>query len=240
MRFPGEELDGNEALHGNHGLDIMLQAPGLPVEARTLADVEIRNLYVPFSIVIFARDETGEGRFTGAAFLAADSNDCAHAIGYSESTKERKNDFVFRELYPLSQTLPIGGISFLAQISVQLGIRSKPSNQLCLRLMWRSHLFPLKSQPVASVQCLSDSLTSSPIRVTQKAVANTHNRTTNVKGRSIAINNVDAGRFRHNGRVQVSSNEGFLGSKHNPPDRRLSTIEAHSGLKLSYHDPTSD
>jgi hypothetical protein len=40
-------IDGAEALNGNDGRDVMLEPPGLPVEAGSLADVEVCNLDVP-------------------------------------------------------------------------------------------------------------------------------------------------------------------------------------------------
>ena len=82
-------LDGPEALDRDYRFDIVLQASGLPVEARALADIEISNLHVPFRGRIFARDETGESRFTDPSFLAAQTyNYPSHG---SDITKARKN-----------------------------------------------------------------------------------------------------------------------------------------------------
>jgi hypothetical protein len=44
-------------LDGNDELDVILEAPALPVKAGALAYIEVDNLHVPPCIGVFARNE---------------------------------------------------------------------------------------------------------------------------------------------------------------------------------------
>jgi hypothetical protein len=65
----------------------------MPVEASSLANIEVGNLDVPLCRGIFTRNEAGGALLPVPPFCYRQPMNQRHAARYSESTKERKDGF---------------------------------------------------------------------------------------------------------------------------------------------------
>lgn len=90
---PDRVIRALESLHNNNGLDLMLQAPDLPIEPNPCETS--RSAILTFQSVggVRARDEARESALTHATFLRNDRDDEGYASNIAE---ERKAQSGFR------------------------------------------------------------------------------------------------------------------------------------------------
>ena len=81
------QLHAAEPFDRNVRHDLMLEAPGLPVEAGALGDVQVGDLHRPAGGAVFPRDQPAQGAFADATLLRYETDDGRHGLPPCESSR---------------------------------------------------------------------------------------------------------------------------------------------------------